>query len=346
MATRQAGGADAMVRLKDIARDLGVSTITVSKVLRNHPDIGVRTRARVLRRAKQLGYRPNLAARALVTGRSSAIGLVVPDLVHPFFGEVAKGLSHALRDRGYGLMIASSQEDPALESQEIERLVAHGVDALIVASVQRRADPLRRLAERGVPLVLLDREFPGFRAAFVGIDDTRVGALATGHLVAAGCRRIAHICGPVVSTARRRLAGYRLALRRHGIDAPAKYVAAEETGDEAGDLSGYRAMMTLLSARPRPDGVFCFNDPAALGAMQAIFDAGLRVPEDIAVIGCGNVVYASYLRVPLSSVDQQSAAIGARAADLALALAGTKTRRFPARVMLQPTVVVRASTGR
>ena len=122
------------VRMKDIAKDLGVSVVTVSKVLRNHSDISPATRMRVRKRMEELNYRPNLAARALVTGRTSIIGLIVPDLVHPFFGQVARGLSRVLRKKGYSLVISSSEEDPELERQEIEQLLARRVDALIIAS--------------------------------------------------------------------------------------------------------------------------------------------------------------------------------------------------------------------
>jgi LacI family transcriptional regulator len=149
-----------------------------------------------------------------------------------------------------------------------------------------------------------------------------------------------------VSTARGRLAGYRRVLRRHHLGSPPEYVATEETGDESGVASGYHAMVTLLGATPRPDGVFCYNDPSALGAMQAIFDAGLDVPEDVAVVGCGNVLYAPFLRVPLSSVDQQSDAIGARAGELALMLIDARLQPKPARILLEPTVVARGSTAR
>src|SRR5947208_3316125 len=122
------------VRLKDIAQDLNISVVTVSKVLRKHPDIGPATRQKVLKRMKELNYRPNLAARALVTGRTHAIGLIVPDLVHPFFGQVAKALSNSIRVKGYSLMLSSSDDDPALEEQEIEQMLARRVDVLVVAS--------------------------------------------------------------------------------------------------------------------------------------------------------------------------------------------------------------------
>jgi LacI family transcriptional regulator len=125
------------VGLKDIAQDLDLSVVTVSKVLRDHPDISAETRERVLKRMKEVNYRPNLAARALVTGRTCAIGLVVPDLVHPFYGQVARALSSVLRVKGYSLVLASSEDEPGLEQQEIEQLLARRVDVLIVASTQK-----------------------------------------------------------------------------------------------------------------------------------------------------------------------------------------------------------------
>ncbi len=189
------------VRMKDIAQDLGVSVVTVSKVLRNHSDISPETRERVLKRMKELNYRPNLAARALVTGRTNMIGLVVPDLVHPFFAEVAKGLSKVLRKKGFSLVISSSEEDPELEQQEIDNLLARGVDALILASTQWTVESFRRIEEQKTPYVLLDRKFSGLHANFVGVDDDLVGFLATKHLIEQGCRTIAHIRGTDTSTA-------------------------------------------------------------------------------------------------------------------------------------------------
>lgn len=333
--------------MKDIARDLGVSIVTVSKVLRNHVDISEETRERVLRRMKELDYQPNLAARALVTGRTFSVGLIVPDLVHPFFAEIAKGLSHNLRGQGYGLLIASSEENPDREREAIEQMLARRVDVVVIASAQSGAESFRRMEEQKRRYVLIDRQFPGLTANFVGVDDEEAGRLATEHLISAGCKRIAHIRGPEVSTAMGRLNGYKRALFRHNLEAYPEYVAMEETGDESADISGYKAMTRLLQTQPRPDGVFCYNDPTAMGAMQAILEAGVRIPEDIAVIGCGNVQYAQFLRVPLSSVDQSSTAIGEKAGELAISLAArSKVRPQPKTILLQPKVVARRSTSR
>jgi LacI family transcriptional regulator len=335
------------VRMKDIARDLGVSVVTVSKVLRNHSDISPGTRDRVLRRMKEMGYRPNLAARALVTGKTHCIGLIVPDLVHPFFAEVAKALSRVLRIRRYGLLMSSSEEDPALERDEIDQLLARRVDALIIASTQWTVESFRRIEEQNTPYVLVDRCFSGLPANFVGVDDELVGELAARHLMEIGCQRIAHIRGTEVSTALGRLEGFRRSLSLNGLTLPPAYIVPSRSGDDAGDVSGYDAMMQLLDLKPLPDGVFCYNDPVAMGALKAVLDRGLRVPEDIAIVGCGNSHHSAFLRVPLTSIDQESAGIGERAAELALSLVEAKSCFVrPKTVLLTPTVVARESTRR
>ena len=335
------------VRMKDIARDLGVSVVTVSKVLRNHSDISQETRQRVLKRIKQLNYRPNPAARALVTGRTYSMGLVVPDLLHPFFAQVAKGLSGVLRQKGYSLTISSSEEEPELERQEIEQLLTRRVDAILVASAQWTVESFRRIEEQKTPYVLIDRRFTGLAAHFVGTDDEAAGLLATEHLIAQGCTRIAHIRGPEVSTAVGRVQGYQRALAQHGLLPPPGYlVPIGESGDALGDSRGCAAMERLLQLDPHPDGVFCYNDPVAMGAMKAILNAGLSIPEDIALIGCGNVFYSEFLRVPLSTIDQNSAAIGEQAAQLALSLVESNSLQRPKSILLEPALIARASTAR
>ncbi len=334
------------VRMKDIARELNVSVVTVSKALRNHDDISEATRRRVLKRVKELNYQPNFAARALVTGRTYMVGMVVPDLLHPFFAEVARSLMAALRKRGYGLVIASSDEDPSLEYEEILQLLARNLDAIVIASTQETGDFLRHFEERKPPCILIDRRFAGLPVDFVGVDDIRVGEMATEHLISIGCRRIAHIRGPAVSTALERLEGYRRALARHGLTPLPGHISELSGGDAKSAEKGREAMRRLLDLDPRPDGVFCFNDPTALGAINTIFTRGLRIPQDVAVIGCGNIHYDEVLAVPLSSIDQQSTLIGERAAKLALSLIKAKAPRRPTSIILEPKVVVRASTQR
>ena len=332
--------------MKDIARELGVSVVTVSKVLRNHEDIGEETRKRVLKRVKELNYHPNPAARALVTGKSYTAGLIVPDLVHPFFAEVATGISRVLRKKNYSLLISSSQEDPELERQEIARLVSRRLDALVIASTQCAANGFSQIVDQNVPYILLDRSFPGLPANFVGVDDVKVGRIATAHLISVGCRRIAHVRGATTSTAIGRLKGYNQALVRHRLPALHGYIVTGRSADSDTWSSGFQAMNQLLRLDPIPDGVFCYNDPIAIGAIDAILAAGLRIPRDIAVIGCGNLHFNKSLRVPLSSIDQQSATTGERAGKLLLAIIGAKRPPRPKRLLIEPAVIARDSTRR
>jgi LacI family transcriptional regulator len=332
--------------MKDIARDLGVSVITISKVLRNHPDVGDETRERVLARVKELDYRPNLAARSLVTGRTYLVGLVVPDLLHPFFAEIAKSLSETLRGSGYYLIVSSSEEDPDIEEQEINQLLARRLDTLIIASCRSTVDLFFRIENQKTPYVLIDRSLPGLSANFIGVDDEAVGRIATNHLIKIGCKRIAHIRGPETSTGVRRLNGYKQALAQAGQRVIDDYVITEFKGDIETKQRGAEAMRQLLSLKPRPDGLFCFNDPLAMGAINHALDHGIRIPEEIAVIGCGNLHYDDSLRVPLSSIDQHSRRIGEEAARIALEILNSKIPPKPQTVVLQPELVVRRSTER
>ena len=332
--------------MKDIARDLGVSVITISKVLRNHPDVGDETRERVLARVKELDYRPNLAARSLVTGRTYLVGLVVPDLLHPFFAEIAKSLSEALRESGYYLIVSSSDEDPDLEEQEINQLLARRLDTLIIASCRSTVELFFRIEKQKTPYVLIDRNLPGLSANFVGVDDEAVGMLATRHLIDIGCRRIAHIRGPETSPGIRRVEGYKRALTQTGLKVIDDYIIQEPKGDVETRQRGAEAMRQLLNLKPRPDGVFCFNDPMAMGAMNYALDQGVRIPEDIAVIGCGNLHYDDALSVPLSSINQHSRQIGQEAGRIALGILNSKIPPRPESVVLQPELIVRRSTQR
>jgi LacI family transcriptional regulator len=333
------------IRMKDIAADLGVSLVTVSKAFHNHSDVSAETKERVLRRMKELNYQPSLHAQGLASGRSYIVGFIVPDLVHAFFSEIAKSLSSVLRAKGYGLVISSSDEDAETERQEIDQMIRRRVDALLLSSCQSNPDSLLRLVEQRIPHILLDRRFPRHQGNFVGTDDVLVGEMATEHLIGLGRRRIAHIGGQAVSTSTDRLHGYRKALERHRLRVPSEYVVARARGDESGDITGRQAMEKLLRLDPRPDAVFCYNDPAAIGAMNAILNAGLRVPEDIAIVGAGNIRYAESFRVPLTSVDVSSKALGEKAAGLALKLMATRKPAPPRTILVEPRLIVRESTA-
>jgi LacI family transcriptional regulator len=329
--------------MKDIANDLGVSLMTVSKALRSHTDISEETRRRVVARAKELDYRPNRIAQGLVNGRSYLVGLVIPDLMHSFFAEVARGISRRLNPLGYQVVISNSEASAVTEDRQIELLMSQRVDGLIIASshVKSPGAPLERLMKTRPPFVLIDRRLSGVTAHFVGVDDEEIGALATGHLLEQGYQKVAHIKGPEVGTGIGRLRGYRKTLRARGLPCDTTLVVPGRTEE-----GGYAAMKLLLSRQKRPDAVFCFNDPVATGAMGAILEAGLRIPEDIALAGAGNVHYSDLLRIPLTTVDQCSDQIGECAADLLIESMEAKKPVAPRTILFKPRLIERKSSRR
>ncbi len=334
------------VTMKDIARDVGVSVVTVSKALSNRSDIGEETRRRIVKSARKLNYRPNLTARSLVTGKSFLIGMVVPDLLHPYFAEVAKVLSKELGKHGYYVIITSSEEDAELEAREIDQLLGRQLDALVIASAAMRAAHFRQIEEQDTPYVLIDREINGLAANFVGIDDRAMSYMATEHLVEVGCRRIAHIAASKDFPNRLREEGYRAALEENDLAMGREYTVHAMTMDVASREQGFLAMQKLLKLKRIPDGVFCYNDPMAMGAMDCIVRAGFRVPEDIAVIGCGNLHYDELLQVPLSSMNQKTEEIGTETAQLLLQLIDGRSKLKSKRVILQSYLIARRSTER
>jgi LacI family transcriptional regulator len=330
--------------MKRIAGELGVSITTVSKVLNNREDIGHATRARVLAKVAELGYQPNAVARSLTLRRTHTLGVVIPDLMHSFFVEIVAGLETVASARGYGLLLCSSNEDPAKERAEIDMLRQRQVDGIVLASVNAagNTDLLQRLGPLGIGLVMIDRDdHPTVKCDRVVTDDVQVGRLATTHLIEQGRKAIAHILGPPIVHAKRRAEGYRAALKEHRIRSRAEWLV------RAGfmDADGYRAMKKLLAAKPRVDAVFAANDPAAIGAMKAIWEAGLRVPEDIAVVGAGDIALGDLLKVPLSTVSWSREQQGKEAARLLLDRIGPNPSEEFQSVVIPPRLIVRRSSG-
>jgi LacI family transcriptional regulator len=329
--------------MKRIAADLGVSITTVSKVLNNHADIGAETRARVLARVEELGYRPNAVARSLSLRRTHTLGVVIPDLMHSFFVEVVAGLESVASARGYGLLLCSSTENPKKERSELEMLRARQVDGIVLASVHgsHNSELLQRIGAQVGALVMIDRDdHPRVKCHRVLTDDELVGRMATEHLLAQGRRSIAHIAGPPIVHARRREAGYVAALRDAGLEPQPGWIA--RGGFMQAD--GYQTMQRLLTLDPPIDAVFASNDPAAIGAMQAIWEAGLLVPDDIAVVGAGDIAHGDLLRVPLTTVGWSKEELGRRAAELIFEQIGGRDDSFK-RVVIPPRMVVRGSCG-
>src|SRR5262252_496637 len=330
--------------MKRIAGELGVSITTVSKVLNNRSDIGHATRERVLAKVAELGYQPNAVARSLTLRRTRTLGIVIPDLMHSFFVEIVAGLEATASARGYGLLLCSSNEDAAKERQELDMLRQRQVDGIVLASANAagNTDLLEQLTSLGIGLVMIDRDdHPDVRCDRVVTNDEEVGRLATAHLIDQGRRAIAHIAGPSIVHAKRRADGYRAALKRRDLKTRPEWIV--RGGFKEGD--GYKAMKKLLGMRPRVDAVFAANDPAAIGAMKAIWDAGLNVPDDVAVVGAGDITFGDLLRVPLTTVSWSREDQGRSAAELLLDRLSDDPAARPQRIVIPPNLVVRRSSG-
>ena len=330
--------------MKRIAGELGVSITTVSKVLNNHADIGAATRSRVLAKVEELGYQRNAVARSLSLRRTHTLGIVIPDLMHSFFVEIIAGIEPVASSRGYGLLLCSSSEDPRKERAELELLRGRQVDGVVLASAHAsgNTDMLQQLAKQGTTIVMIDRDdHPSVKCHRVVTDDEQVGRLATAHLVETGRRAVAHIGGPAIVHAKRRERGWRETLKARGIKASDDWMV--RGGFMESD--GHRAMQRLLALRPRVDAVFAANDPAAIGAMKAIWEAGLRVPEDIAVVGVGDIALGDLLRVPLTTVGWSRREQGRHAAELLLN-GIDREEDPPQRIVIPPRLIVRESSGK
>src|SRR5262245_47702899 len=329
--------------MKRIAGELGVSITTVSKVLNNHADISAATRSRVLAKVEELGYQRNAVARSLSLRRTHTLGIVIPDLMHSFFVEIIAGIEPVASVRGYGLLLCSSGEDPGKERAELEMLRGRQVDGVVLASAHGvgNTELLQQLVKRGTTLVMIDRDdHSTVKCHRVLTDDTRVGELATEHLLDLGRRAIAHIAGPPIAHARRRERGWRAALQARSIEPAADWLAPGGFMES----DGYHAMKRLLAARPRIDAVFAANDPSAIGAMKAIWEAGLRVPDDVAMVGVGDIALGDLLRVPLTTVGWSRQEQGRFAAELLLN--GLDLDEDPPqRIVIPPRLIVRASSG-
>jgi len=333
--------------MKRIAGELGVSITTVSKVLNNHDDISPATRARVLAKVEELGYRPNAVARSLTLRRTHTLGVVIPDLMHSFFVEIVAGIEPVASEKGYGLLLCSSGENPDKERSELQLLYGRQVDGIVLASApgDSNGELLTEFRAHGIGIVMIDRDdYPTVPCHRVLTDDERAGMLATEHLLASGRKAIAHIAGPRLAHARRREKGWKRALLDADIHPPSDWLIP------AGfmEIDGYRAMKRLLAVRPRVDAVFAANDPSAIGAMKAIWEAGLKVPDDVAVVGVGDITFGDLLRVPLTTISWSRNEVGREAAELLLTPLEDDDEAAdvePRRVIVPPQLVVRESSG-
>jgi len=330
--------------ITDIARRLGISAMTVSRALNGKAEVSSEMRERVNRCAEVLGYRPNRWARSLVTQRSNMIGVVVPEIAHSFFADVISGIEEVLDKANYDLLLCHSRSDPDRERAEIQTLVGSRIDALIIAPVQPLKSPqlFLDLQKQQVPFVLFDRFFPSYNFSSVRLDDFVAGKLAAEFLIGLGHRRIAHIAGPAISPGILRRQGFLHAMRKANLRVQRDLIARAPFEMNAGQ----RAAKGLLKRQLAPTAIFAANDPLALGAIYACREAGLRVPEDISIMGAGNIEGIYHPNPFLTTIDWPREELGRMAATYVLENLEHPKSMAPRTHIFEPKILARHSTAK
>ncbi len=329
------------VTRKEVAEHAGVSVAVVSYVVNNGPrPVAPETQAKVKKAIKELGYYPNELARSLSRKQTAIIGLIIPNLTNPVYAEIADSLERTCAAEGYMVMLCGTGRDAGKEKRLAQILRAKQVDGVVVIPSQAPQIILTPLQQAHIPTVVLEHDIPDTHS--IAIDDREGGRLGTQHLLSLGHRRIGFIRRePTSALSSLRLVGYREMLAEAGI----AFDPALVIESKAGQSAGYAAMQQLLALPHPPTAVFTHNDVLAVGAMRAIFDAGLRVPDDISVVGYDDTIGSSYLNPPLTTVKFPVAEMGRRAGQTVLELA-QKEGSVPAQTITLPVkLIVRASTA-
>ncbi|WP_027862794.1 LacI family DNA-binding transcriptional regulator [Marmoricola sp. URHB0036] len=336
-----------MTGIKDVAREVGVSTATVSRALRGLPRVSPDTRERVLEVAGRMGYVASPHAASLASGQTRAIGVVVPNVTRWFFGSIVHGAEELLREEGYDLLLYSVVADPAARKRLFStHLLSKRVDAVMVLALRPTPEEVEALDRTGSPTVVVGGAVPGWSS--VRIDDVETAATAVRHLVGLGHTRIAHLggvpdpehAGLGFSAPGDRLAGYRMAMQEAGLPIEPDW---EVTGDFTA-LGGLTACRLLLSASTRPTAIFAGSDEMAIGAAQAIREAGLDVPGDISVIGIDNHELSEYF--DLTTMAQPAPELGRLGARMLLDALHSETPLRPVETIVPTQLIVRGTTAR
>ncbi|OGS20357.1 MAG: hypothetical protein A2252_00440 [Elusimicrobia bacterium RIFOXYA2_FULL_39_19] len=328
-----------VITLKKIAEELNVSAMTVSRALNDKAWVESKLKEKIQKKAAQLGYKPNHIARSLVSSKSNTIGLIIPQFEISFFPEICIGVEKPCSERNYEIYICCSYGKAKREAEEINSLLSRKIDGLIIVPSQDEHDisVYRELLKNKIPFVLVDRYFSHINCSYVVSDDKTGAYNAVSYLIDLGHRKIAHISGPkFASTTQSRIAGYRNALKSKTIDSE---LILEGSFDEK---SGYETMKKIL--KEKYTAVFAANDFTAFGALQAIEEAGMKVPDDISIIGFDDSHFSKYLKVSLTTVRQNPVEIGKTAVEILF-----ENIQNPAkyrRAIIPTELVIRQSCGK
>lgn len=303
--------------IKDLARKLRISVSTVSRALRDMPDVNKETKQAVQDLARELHYEPNYIAQSLINKSTKVIGVIVPVISAPVFGRILTGMHDEAQKNGYQLMICQSNEHASLETKLIKQLLAFKVDGIVlsVSGETKNAASFDVLQSKGIPLVFFDRVPSEIRASKVVVDEYKSGMLAVEHLIKIGCKRISHLAGPPdLSISINRRNGYLAALKKHGIPAEDHMIVSCLRFEE----DALEAVKQLFSGKLKPDGIFAINDASAIIAMNYLKKKGIRVPEDVAVVGFNNDPISEVAYPSVTSVMQPGYEIGCKTIEMVI----------------------------
>jgi LacI family transcriptional regulator len=334
---------DGVVRLADVAAAAGVGTSIASRVINNDPTVNIRpeTRERVLKAARELDYRPNAFARGLKLARTTTLGMVIPNIAYPVNAEIIRGAERAAAEAGYVILLADAEEFVKSGEAYKRLLLEQRVDGLLIASAATSEPFLSELAEHRLPFVLVNRRSPKAGPSITG-DDAAGMALAVDHLVELGHRQIALITGPPdVDTAKRRLSGYRSAMRAGHLRIPRGYIVESALSEEG----GMRAMEQLLELDRRPTAVVAWSIAAAIGALCSMYRRGMNVPGEMSIVAFHDAPIAAYLIPPLTTVWMPLGEMAERSVEMLLRLIDRRPVRSET-VATPPRLVLRESTAR
>jgi LacI family transcriptional regulator len=333
------------ITIKDIARILGISPSTVSRALKNHPDINEATKRAVNELAQKLKYQPNAVALSLKNSRSNTIGVIIPEIVHYFFSSVISGIEDVASQKGFTVIICQSNESYEREVANAKTLLSHRVDGVLV-SISKETDSfdhLIDLQEGGIPMVFFDRIAPDIVADRVIIDDMQASYHATRHLIETGRKRIAHFAGPQsLIIGRERLQGYLQALNEAGLPVDNRLIIEADNFERA-----HNAVIKMLDDGIAFDGIFAVNDLTAIGAMQTIQKRGYKIPDDIAVVGFSDGRFSGITDPNLTSVDQHGYEMGTVAAEMLFhRILSGEAEYIPEVRILKADLIVRGSSAK
>ncbi|TAN19400.1 MAG: LacI family transcriptional regulator [Chitinophagaceae bacterium] len=333
-----------LVTLKDIARELGISVATVSRALRDTYDVSEETKNSVLTKVKELNYRPNFNAMGLVNHKSHNIAVILPTITNYYFSTVITGIQYTAYKNAYNIILHVTGESPEREITIAKELPLSSIDGVLVSvtSESNKCDHLQEIIDNGVPVVFFDRVAESIKTSKVMQNDYEGAFTAVEHLIKRGYRKIAHISGPFsLAFTKERLRGYLTALKKHKIPFNQNWVIHSEFNQESGGADTYK----LLSMRDRPDAIFAVNDRKAVGAILTLKKKGIRIGQEIGVIGFTNDPVSAIISPSLTTVEEPASAIGEKSCELLLKHISKKDF-IPEEVILKGKLIARESTSR